>query len=322
MDVDRKRFLTGSCALAAVSALSGCEMIAARKPTNAEIAPVRGHGKLSLAFAHVKAGAERPFSVLHISDTHLTAAYPHEGICRSGKAAERTATFGGRQEESLRESIAWAKANADFILHTGDLIDYQSEANFDLVKKYFGTCFFGSVGNHEYYTYLPNEIREPCERFKDRSRALLTERLSANACFGSRVINGVNMVWMDDVFGTVTPGLVERFHAETKKKLPMVLAVHVPFFTPEVWRVTYRYWHQIGRRFDLTEKLGSDGDFMRQQNDQTTCEFIGYLKTEKLLKAVLAGHEHLTFEEQFSPTARQYLIGGNYNFCGREVLFT
>ena len=34
-----------------------------------------------------------------------------------------------------------------------------------------------------------------------------------------------------------------------------------------------------------------------------------------------AGHLHITVEEQFSPTARQYVVAGNFLLHGREVLF-
>ena len=36
----------------------------------------------------------------------------------------------------------------------------------------------------------------------------------------------------------------------------------------------------------------------------------------------LGGHLHLTVQERFSPTAMQYVIGGNFLFHGQEVLFT
>ena len=58
-----------------------------------------------------------------------------------------------------------------------------------------------------------------------------------------------------------------------------------------------------------------------QQEDKTTREFIAWLKKQPLLKAILCGHEHLTFQDQFSPTAVQYLVGANFLFTGREILF-
>ena len=46
------------------------------------------------------------------------------------------------------------------------------------------------------------------------------------------------------------------------------------------------------------------------------------MKSEPLLKDILAGHLHITVEERFSPTAVQYLVAGNFAFTGREVLIT
>ena len=93
-----------------------------------------------------------PFPVLHISDTHLTAVGTDENAKKHQLNRLRTLTFGGRQEEALRDSIAWAKEPCDCLVHTGDLIDWQSEANFALVKKYFGEGMTGCLGNHEYST--------------------------------------------------------------------------------------------------------------------------------------------------------------------------
>jgi hypothetical protein len=44
-----------------------------------EVFPERGRfERLTICYATVEIGLKKPFSVLHISDTHLTAAYPHE----------------------------------------------------------------------------------------------------------------------------------------------------------------------------------------------------------------------------------------------------
>ena len=112
------------------SAFAGGALIATAKlPSFAEddpsIFPQRGkYERLSLGYATVRAGAAKPFSILHISDTHLTEAYDDEGEKKLTLRTERRKTFGGRQEEALRDSLAWAKQNVDYVLHTGDLIDW------------------------------------------------------------------------------------------------------------------------------------------------------------------------------------------------------
>ena len=318
MDISRRRFLQSAGSLVAASSLP----VFADDPS---VFPSRGqYERLMLAYQRVDAGAVKPFSILHISDTHLTAAYPDEadGADKAKSMERRTRTFGGRQEEALRDSLAWAKEHVDYVLHTGDLVDWQSDANFDLVRKYYGQDVFGSMGNHEFYTYLPGEKHTWQEPFKDRSWPILKSAYPIDARFSARTINGVNFVCMDDVFGTVQPDLVERFHAEAKKGLPIVLCMHVPFFTNFIWQAHERFWRGTGRF--TAEGIAPEvrGDFKRQQDDATTRDFIAYLKGEPLLKAILAGHLHITVQDRFSPTAMQYVVGGNFMFHGQEILFT
>ena len=287
--------------------------------------PKRGPAeRLMLAYQHIEAGATAPFSILHISDTHLSVAYPTEadGADKLKSMERRTRTFGGRQEEALRDSLAWAKENVDYVLHTGDLIDWQSEANFDLVKKYYGSTMFGSVGNHEFYTYLPGEKHTWQEPFKSRSWQLLKEKYPIDARFSAKVINGVNFVCLDDVFGTVQPDQVERFRAEVQKGLPIILCMHVPFHTPAIWRASSKFWRRSGKFRADSVSPDVRGDYKRQLEDPVTRDFIAYLKGEKLLKGVLAGHLHIAVRDRFSPTAMQYVVGGNFMFHGEEVLFT
>jgi len=51
-----------------------------------------------------------------------------------------------------------------------------------------------------------------------------------------------------------------------------------------------------------------------------TRDFIAYLKAQPLLKGILAGHEHLFAQDDFSTTARQYVVAGNFLFAAQEVL--
>ena len=318
MNVTRRDFLTAAGGLVAVSSL----------PSFAQDDPSffgsRGSGhRIMLAYQHIDAGATAPFSILHISDTHLTAAYPEEGEGKMQAHHRRIRTFGGYQEAALRDSLAWAKRSADYVLHTGDLIDWQSEANFDLVRKYYGAEMFGTLGNHEFYTYLPDEVHTWKEPFKDRSWPLLKDVYPIGLRFSARTINGVNFVCLDDVFGTVQPDQVELFHAEAKKGLPIILCMHVPFFTPEIWRLRAKYRAPRNAKFREAGLMPPvKGDYRRQQEDPVTRDFIAYLKQEKLLKGILAGHIHITVQDRFSATAMEYVVGGNFLFHAQEVMFT
>ncbi|MBO6249705.1 MAG: metallophosphoesterase [Bacteroidales bacterium] len=315
--MDRRHFIRSMAGAGAVITTSQLPVLAEDKP---EEFPKRGrYERLSLSYATVKIGLKKPFSVLHLSDSHLTETYAGEDEWKRGQKESRTRTFGGRQEEALKDAIAWAKEHVDYIVHTGDLIDYQSEANFDLVGKYFGDKMFGSLGNHEFIHEKWNESYAN-EKYKDGTRRQLKKVYPFDISLHSQVVNDVNFVTMDDVFGYVTKDQVRQFKKEVKKKLPIVLCMHVPFFTENIWRATCRFWKDNG---PMTEGKvpPASGDYLKQQEDKTTKDFIAYLKKEPLLKCILAGHEHITVEDQFSATCREYLVAGGFLFHGREVMF-
>lgn len=286
--------------------------------------PLRSNcSRLSLAYQHVKIGLPQPFSVLHLSDTHLTAAYPDEPEDKQKLRVRRTRGFGGRQEEALRDSLAWAKRNVDCVIHTGDLIDWQSRANLDLAKRYFGEGMTGCLGNHEFspsmWLSVPKE--EMTEGHKDRSRALLAAAYPFDIELQSTVVGGVNFVTMDDAFGTFTERQVARFAAEVAKGLPIVLCLHVPLYTPHIWRTSRKFWNE-GRKFRDAAEPPPLSAYRRQLEDATTCAFIGTLRREPLLKAVLVGHSHITVQDRFSPTAMEFGVGANFMFHAEEILFS
>lgn len=314
----RRGFLKSALSCGALAAVSRLPALA----DDPAIFPDRGRfERLSIAKVHVDAGARSPFSVLHISDTHFTDAYPHEDKWKQQLKKARTQTFGGRQEEAFSDSIAWAKANCDYLLHTGDIIDWLSQKNLDLVKQYFGENMFGAVGNHEYSPYMWLDREANANTSRTDIRAELKKYFPFDIPFASQEINGVNFVSIDDSDARVTPEQVERFKKEVDKGLPIVIIKHIPFYTDYIWRQNAKFW-KYGSKFRSAAAPDFTGDALTQRNDPTTRDFIAYLKTVPQLKAILAGHLHITVQDRFSPTAMEYVVGGNFLFHGQEVTFS
>lgn len=315
-EMDRRSFLKTSMAAGLLLSTSRLPAFAEDKP---EEFPNRGKfERLSLTYAHIDAGATEPFSILHISDTHLTSAYFSEDERKQTLMRSRTRTFGGRQEEALRDSLDWARQNVDYVLHTGDLIDWISEANLDLAEKYLGENVAFAVGNHEYSRYMKLEKSEKTEAYKEISRELLASKYHKNLTFVSQVVNGVNFITMDDVYYAVTEEQVDLFEDQVRRKFPIILCMHVPIYTQEIAAANFKYW-KPGSRF---RSYGPQKHKYTYETDSFTEKFFDRLKKQKLLKGILSGHTHFAMEEQFSPTARQYVVGPNFLFTGREILFT
>ena len=317
---NRRDFIRRIAGVGALIATADLPVLAEDNPA---VFPKRGqYERMSLSYATVEIGLGEPFSVLHISDSHLTAAYDNENEKKLKLRETRTTTFGGRQEEALRDALAWAKQHVDYVVHTGDLIDWQSQANFDLVRKYFGREIIGSMGNHEFSSdmWLSEPKEEHTEAYKDLTRQKLQEVYPFNVSFLSQIVHGVNFITLDDVYGYVTEDQVKRFSLEVEKKLPIVLCMHVPFFTDNIWRATMRFWRDKGP-MKSGELPTISGEYKLQKEDPVTSNFIKYLRHEPLLRCILAGHEHITVEDQFSPTCREYVVAGGFLFHGQEVLF-
>ena len=310
MNSTRREFIGGAAAVGGLVATSALPAFA----DNPALFPQRGRWeRLSIGYQHIDAGAERPFSILHISDTHLTAAYPDDNEWARKQAQRRSVTFGGRQEEALMDSLAWAKQHVDYVVHTGDMIDFQSRANFDLVRKYYGeggATMIGSLGNHEYYHGQKKETEET----KGETRELVSAAFPFDTSFQSTVVNGVNFVTLDNVYNTVTAAQATRFEAEVKKGLPIILCMHCPIDTPRIHRAADKYW----KRDNLKTVWDASG-WKDPCRERITRDFVAYLKAQPLLKGLLTGHYHIDVQDRFSPTAIEFLVGGNFLFHGEEI---
>lgn len=283
--------------------------------------PAMGRGRyeqLNIAHVRIEAGAERPFSVLHASDTHLALAGDDDSESLRRMAASRTELFGGRQLEALETTVEWARHNVDYLVHTGDLVDFVSTANLAAVRRCLGgaAAAFGCVGNHE---FTPSAgVKEASERRKE-FRDRLAGAFPYDPSFASCVVNGVNFVAMDDVFSDVSPELAGRFEAEVRKGLPIVLLVHVPFRTPLVAAGHDKYWSWDRKFRNEPVPFQKGFGLCEKSSDRDTADFVRYLKSEKLLKGILAGHLHFSVQDRFSPTAMEYVVGGNFGFVAQEV---
>jgi len=268
----------------------------------------------------IAAGATKPFSVLHVSDTHLTAVYPHEDKWKQEMARADTPIFGAKQEEALSEAVAYAGRHCDFLLHTGDLIDFVSESNLDIAKRLLPGGCLGALGNHEYshYGWLVKKAGTAGPG-RDETRKMLSKFCPFRLPMAAKEVNGVIFVAMDDADGTVSEDQVGKFRRIAAMGRPIILCQHVPFYTPGICKVGKRWWKKGTDEANPELKLP---DFQRQRSDAATCEFIEYLKGEPLLKGILSGHLHMFAEDRFSPTAMQYVAGGNFSFSGQMVRVT
>lgn len=256
-------------------------------------------------------GVEKPFSLLHISDTHLTHADNRDDERKQELAKARSQAF-PNAETFLSEVSAHAKKMNTPILHTGDLIDFVSFANLDYVKEFIdkNDCFM-AAGNHEFSLYVGEAFEDAA--YRNQSLARVQAVFENDIRFSSRVIGGVNFVAIDNSYYRFEKEQLEALKREAKRELPIVLAMHSPLHCEAL------YQYQLNERkrecafltstpLDLMKNY-PEKRFIQQRADTITLETTEYIKEQSCIKAVLTGHLHFDFDTLLTPTLPQLVTG-------------
>lgn len=335
--MDRRDFIKVTGAATAGMALGGCAPKVSKQADSAPLVKewprfpdriardVAAYDPLNIKEITIEIGLEKPFDVMHLSDTHIARADERDDERKIVLAAQRSRGMNAG-EHYLDEAVRIARERGMYLFHTGDLYDFVSEANLDCAAKHMiEGDWFVSAGNHDYSKYV-GEAKED-EAYKQDSYDAVRAAFPNDLRFASRVIGGVNFVAVDDVYYNFTERQLEQMKAEMAKGLPVVMLCHVPLYTPEYYkdemeRMGGRCAYLCGVPSELTETYepgvsypaGEEWRYrkVQQRADGPTLAFIAWLKEQKLLKAILCGHMHRFFEERFSETAVQYTVGATY----------
>ena len=268
-------------------------------------AGVRGYEKLpalKIRRVSLSVGASRPFRVLHVSDSHVARIDSRD--TESMHAFARARSRMGRElgEYYLGEAAHHARTAGMKIVHTGDFMDFASEANLEYASRWLKTydCL-ACAGNHEYWTTSEKREAEEC-------KAPVVPRLKG-AWDGLPVsitqMNGVNFFVFDNAFGTVSAGIAARFEKAVEEGRPIVMVCHVPLWA-----------EGCGIDRNVCGKPGLRDD------DAVSCAFVERVRREPLVRTVLAGHVHEHCDFEFSPTAREYVANALFNGEAAEVCFS
>lgn len=320
MNIDRRTFIgLGFSSLAACVAERSA---LAALPEGYEAASDFNPTPLELAV-----GATKPFRALHFSDSHLNFMSAAEQVNDGAKRAfkNRVPMF-PQSLVNFQASVDHARRNGLLMLHTGDLVDYESEANYAIAGRTLGKMadLHFAIGNHEYWNPKGGKTR-------DEIRARVQKAFANDVQVSSRVVNGVNFVAFDDANNNISADVCRRVKAEFGKGLPVVLMMHVPFYTPATFAWSFETLG-CGTKYGTADIAGVPAEIVRSkyrpnQIDYNiprapTLELMAFLKEQRTLKAILCGHMHSAFSDRFSETAMQYVVGGNFKGDACEILFT
>lgn len=283
---------------------------------------------LTLERTTINAGAEKPFRLLHVTDTHICLADERDDERKRELAKKRAAAFEGGIPgscmEYFRQSCNFAREQNALLVHTGDLFDFVSEAHLEIAPKLLSLPddYFMAVGNHEFSLYVGEAFEDETYKAQsfDRVQAAMPRY---NLRFDSRIVNGVNLIAIDDVYYDFSAYALERLKAEAEKGLPMILFFHTPLYTPELYDEIINkrgaaYCSIIGVPTELMQNY-DDHRFRQQVCTPQTQRFIDYMLSQPLIKAVVAGHKHFSHESPLKNGVMQYITGCQYDNIARLI---
>ena len=242
-------------------------------------------------------GVTQPFSVEHITDTHLTYADMRDGERKVELAKGRKTCFPYDEEDVLRLASDTAKEKGVPIVHTGDLIDFVSLANLERARQFVteNDCFL-AAGNHEFSLYV-GEAREDAA-YRNQSLAAVQAAFSNDIRMAARMIGGVNFVALDNGYYLFEEAQLAFLQKEVEKGAPIVLLMHTPLYEPALYDIQM---HKAPCAYlvDVPEekmRTYPPDRYEQQLSDAITKETVAYIKAEKQIKAIITGHLHANYE--------------------------
>ena len=274
---------------------------------------------MKLIQSSIRVGLDKPVKLLHVTDTHLGLVDARDDE-RKHELAKRLSA--PEKERYLYEHIAYAKENCDLLVHTGDLMDFVSHANVDKAREILADDhIFFIAGNHDYSQYVGEAWEDNAYRMNSYMQK--GYGLGVPMFFNARVAGGVNIVGIDNSYYLFEDWHLWRLKREAEKGLPIILAFHDPLFEPSLFD-----YHMENMSERCTYLVGCDEEHLlqydefravQQRPNEATLRMIDYIKREPLIKAILTGHLHFSFESRLTETLPQFVTGGAYEGIAREL---
>ena len=259
----------------------------------------------------IKAGADSPFSLIHVSDTHLTLADGRDGTRKVRLAEKRSRVFSDGTA-ALKEISSLSKKLCVPIVHTGDIIDFVSRKNLEYTKKFISeNDVFLTAGNHEFSLYVGEAFED--EAYRNRSLSRVQACFSNDIRFSSRIINGVNLIGIDDSYYRFDEKQFAEFKKQASLGLPIILFMHCALYDDALCKEI-----MVGHGAEApyltcppdSALVGCSDDRVRQQKpDEMTKEMTEYIKNLPLIKAIITGHLHWDWEGVWGNGIPQIVTG-------------
>ena len=275
--------------------------------------------KLAVRKVKLSLGVPTPFSFIHFSDTHLTEATADELAAAGAEPRalhERRARALSRNARSFAAVLARIRDAGSFAVNTGDLLDYVSEGGLASAAAQHGLDILTTPGNHEVTAFDPS-VKPKGKAMFDRLCGRIEKSYGCRLPVEAKTVKGVRFVALDNagVSRFRADEALEALKREFAAGLPTVLCCHFPLYSPELLAherkgnktKPARAWMMVGEEVEGVAP---------RPNDKAVVEF---LKSQKNLKAVLAGHLHEFWHGTFNGSVPMVVAPANYAGHALEI---
>lgn len=275
-------------------------------------------------------GLTAPVKVVHITDSHLSFAKAEEGARECRHARERrqgfeTVTGGQNAKDNFLSQLSYA-ADADACVMTGDIIDFPSQANLELLRQNAPSApgrVLYTLGNHDWCYPWEKPVAETLLRHQGG----FTAWYGNDVTFNSTQIGGLLFVGIDNSTYQFSRRQRLMLACEFLKGLPVVLFFHIPLFAPSLASPTVKDWGRpilAGCPQDVLAQWGRDfGEGNNLTPSADTLAFLSLLEENApKIAAVLAGHVHFSHEDETAGGLYQLVTRAGCYGEIREILFT
>lgn len=252
----------------------------------------------------VEIGLEKPFKVLHITDTHITESNEDDSEKMQALMKRRKEVFlklgrtpDKEPQEHLKEALALADAEGAYPVLTGDLMDANAHGSRIILEEILkGRDYLYTAGSHEGQTTNWLEPMEEADPYYKEFCDYYATRFGT-WFFDHKIINGVNLVTMDDAPNFFTEDSYLRLQGEINRGLPIVLFMHNPLNCTSLQK---QWPYCSDEAYEISRKT------------------VALIESCPLIKAVFAGHWH-TNDEYPDHRPPVYVTGGTFTGTVRMI---
>ena len=258
----------------------------------------------------VDAGAEKPFKLMHVTDTHITCPdeTDEERIILLAEKRKRRYPF---SENILTETEILSKKENALPVITGDMMDCFSNGSAKRIKQFteHTDCLF-TAGNHDFRIFGGMEYDVPSSR--EKNLKAVSSLFKNDIRFFSEIINGVNIVGINNGYYRFEEFQLELLKKEIDKGLPVILSMHVPLYTEECYDLMVTGKRTYASLVCVPEEkmeIYPPERYEQQKEDKITRKMYDYILSQDIIKLVICGHVHKNFEAVLPNGVPQLITG-------------